>query len=278
MRRRCGCGCCPSSAGGSSRASTSPTCSSPSVVRNTFVPLAAIFRRARLQGRVSIDPTADLPLLTSGRRERAATPAKAFELLAVLPGSLRPLWAAAFMAGLRRGELRGLRVGDVELDAGTVRVERGWDEKAGPILPKTRAGVRTVFVLDALRPYLEPLLAGRGADELVFGSSGVAPFDPRAVARKAERALDGHDRERAERELPALERFGLHEARHSFCTWLDHAGVSADRGDRYMGHSSGSVASRYRHLLPSQMAEDRAALDAYVAGSSSGKIVSLAAA
>jgi len=45
-----------------------------------------------------------------------------------------------------------------------------------------------------------------------------------------------------------------------------------------MGHSSGSVASRYRHLLPTQMADDRTALDAYLAGTASGKVVALATA
>ena len=55
-----------------------------------------------------------------------------------------------FYAGLRRGELRALRVRDVDLEAGTIRVERGWDDKEGEIAPKSQAGIRQVFVLDAL--------------------------------------------------------------------------------------------------------------------------------
>jgi integrase len=224
---------------------------------------------------VPVDPTVDLPLPAAGARDRAATPAQAFELLETLAESVRPIWATAFFTGLRRGELRGLRVGDVDLEEFTITVAQGWDEKEGPIQPKTRAGARQVFVLDVLRPYLEPLVAGRGDSELVFGSV-VAAFDARAVARKAERAWNALDKQRWEEELDPVVRFGLHEARHSFSTWLDHAGVSADRADRYMGHSSGSVASRYRHLLPAQMQEDRRMLDAYLAGAVTGKVVPLA--
>ena len=37
------------------------------------------------------------------------------------------MWATALYAGLRRGELRALRSEDIDLAAGVIRVERGWD-------------------------------------------------------------------------------------------------------------------------------------------------------
>lgn len=77
-------------------------------MRNSFVPLAAIYRRARLAGRVTVDPTTDLPLPTSGTRARAAPPQEAEALLTGLPWP--DIWAAAFYSGLRLGELRALRV------------------------------------------------------------------------------------------------------------------------------------------------------------------------
>jgi integrase len=257
---------------------------SDSTVRNTFVPLQAIYRRARRLGVVQMNPTAALELPTAGVRERAATPEQAAELIAALDGLEQALYASAFYSGGRRGELQALRVGDVDLDARTIRVERGWDRKEGPIAPKSVAGTRTVFLLDTLLPHLEPLITDRPAGALVFGYTDATPFEPRAVSRKAERAWAAVDKARAAaaeeagEEPPApLERFTLHEARHSFSTWLDHAGVSPDRADRYMGHSSGSVASRYRHLLPAQMAEDARRVDAYLAGAAAGKVVSFAA-
>jgi integrase len=68
---------------------------------------------------------------------------------------------------------------------------------------------------------------------------------------------------------------GFHELRHSYSTWLDAAGVSEARADRYMGHSSGTVQSRYRHQLDAQLAEDATRLDEYLRGSTAGKIATL---
>jgi integrase len=239
--------------------------------------LQAIYRRARRNGVVAVNPTLDLGLPTAGTRDRAATPQQAGELLQPLDEREQGMWATAFYAGLRRGELRALRVRNVDVITGVVAVEHSWDDKEGEVAPKSRAGTRKVFLLDALRPFLELLLDSRDADALVFGS-GETPFEPRAVARKAERAWGVTDKKRAQDKRDPLVRFTLHEARHSFSTWLDHAGVSPDRADRYIGHSSGSVASRYRHLLSAQLAEDAKHLAAYLDGSTAGTVVPLAVA
>ena len=52
-----------------------------------------------------------------------------------------PIWATAFYAGLRRGELQALRVEDVDLAAGVIHVRRGWDHIEGELdLPKSKSG------------------------------------------------------------------------------------------------------------------------------------------
>jgi integrase len=181
---------------------------SPSTVRNTFVPVQAIYRRACLSQRVALDPTIDLPLPTAGVRDRAATPKEAAEFPDPLAELERALWATAFYAGLRRGEMRALRRLDVDLDAAVISVVRGWDEKEGPIAPKSRAGVRKVFVLGTLRPFLEPLVDRASEPEgLFFGYGPTTPFEPRAVARKAERAWATVKARRLGRELPSLPTF-----------------------------------------------------------------------
>ena len=191
---------------------------------------------------------------------------------------LDALWATAFYAGLRRGELRALRVRNLE--ANTISVEHGWDAVEGEIRPKSEAGVRRVFLCETLRPFLLPLVEGRDADEFVFGSGG-SPFDPRATERKARRAW-GKENERRQKEAEKVgteavlvEWVGLHEARHSFSTFMDHAGVSESRADRYMGHSAPGVAGRYRHLLPGQLAEDARRLDDYLSGAMAGKVFAM---
>jgi integrase len=131
---------------------------SASTIRNTFTPLQAIFRRARKNGTVAINPALDLELPKAGSRKRAARPEDAAELMDVLGEDLRPLWATAFYTGLRRGELRALRVRNVDLLAAMISVEEGWDDEEGEILPKSEADIRKVFVLEALRPLLAPLV------------------------------------------------------------------------------------------------------------------------
>ena len=66
------------------------------------------------------------------------------------------LWATAFYAGLRRGELMALRIADVDLAGGVIRVERAWDAKGREYVEtKSRAGRRTVPIPAVLRDYLD---------------------------------------------------------------------------------------------------------------------------
>ncbi|HEY6150824.1 MAG TPA: hypothetical protein VIW19_09920 [Gaiellaceae bacterium] len=60
-----------------------------------------------------------------------------------------------------------------------------------------------------------------------------------------------------------------------YSTYLDAAGISETRADRYMGHANASVANRYRHQLEGQLIEDAARLDEYLCGAVAGKVVQL---
>ena len=86
----------------------------PSTIRNTFMGVRALYRRAVARGEVAVNPTAGLQLpAVRGRRDRIASVNEADKLLAVLPAGDRALWATAFFAGLRRGELMALDVNHV---------------------------------------------------------------------------------------------------------------------------------------------------------------------
>src|SRR5205085_992594 len=105
-----------------------------------------------------------------------------------------------------------------------------------------------------------------------------SPFEPRLTERKARRLWSNENARRQKQGGPdaaLVEWFGLHEARHSFSTYMDHSGVTEARGNRYMGHSARGVEDRYRHLLAGQMAEDAKRVDEYLAGAVAGKIVDL---
>lgn len=116
---------------------------SAATVRNALLPLRAICRRALSRGDIQVNPTTgiEIPAVRS-RRARFATPEEAQLLVDAAPPGDRVLWATAFYAGLRRGELQALRWVDVDLAGGVLRVERSWDVKAGVIDPKSIAGRR----------------------------------------------------------------------------------------------------------------------------------------
>jgi integrase len=127
----------------------------PTRIASTVVPLRALYRRANQLGVVTNNPTRGLVLPTvRSRRETFATPAQAEAMLDVLDLPERALWATALYAGLRRGELAGLRWEDVDLSAGLIHVRRSWDPMAGEIEPKTRNSRRKVAIPAALRDHL----------------------------------------------------------------------------------------------------------------------------
>jgi integrase len=114
---------------------------SAATVRNALLPLRAICRRALSRGDIQVNPTTAIEIpAVRGRRTRFATPYEAHLLIEAAPPEDRVLWATAFYAGLRRGELQALRWPDVDLAGGILNVERSWDVKAGLIDPKSTAG------------------------------------------------------------------------------------------------------------------------------------------
>jgi integrase len=234
----------------------------PSTIRNTFMGVRALYRRAVARGEVAVNPTAGLQLpAVRGRHDRIASVNEADKLLAALPARDQALWSTAFFAGLRRGELMALNVNhvfDTNGVAGTIEVERSYDPVAGQyISPKSYAGTRRVPVTQELRGHLTThrKRLGRGTG-LLFGRTETRPFDDRALKIRAENAWH----------TAGLTSITLHEARHTYASLLIAAGVNTKAISTYMGHASITITlDRYGHLMPGNEAEAAAMLDAYIA-------------
>jgi integrase len=247
---------------------------SPSSVQVALLPLRAIYRRAISRGELVVNPCTGLALpAVRSRRERFAPPEEAETLIAAVPERDRATWATAFYAGLRLGELRALRVADVDLAAGVIRVERGWDPVEGVIELKSRAGRRKVPLVAALRDYLDHhlLRTGRTGSELIFGRSPESPFAPNMLQRRADmawQAANAREREAAEeerREPEVLERITPHGLRHSYAAMMIAAGVNAKALSTFMGHANISVTlDRYGHLMPGSEAEAAELVGSYL--------------
>jgi integrase len=235
-----------------------------STVRNTVMPIRVLLRRAVARGELAVNPAAGLTLpAVRGRRDRFASPAEAAALLGALGESERPIYATALYGGLRRGELMALRLEDIDLKAGLIRVERAYDPEARVFTtPKTRAGSRTVPIPAVLREHLaaQRLRSGRVAG-LAFGATAEQPFEYVNLIRRAARAW----------KLAGLEPIGLHSCRHTFASLMIAAGVNAKTLSTYMGHSSISITlDRYGHLMPGNEQQAAAMLDSYLTGAETG--------
>jgi integrase len=247
---------------------------SPSKVRNIINPLRAIYRDAIEAELVQVNPTTGLRLEKPPEpTKRAAEPTDMLSFLGALPEEHEALYATAIFAGLRRGEMRGLRWEDVELrqvaphHAGYFSVERSWDDVEGVIEPKSEAGKRRVPILvPYLYERLNALRERSGGTGYVFGS-GTNPFEPTRILRQVTKALTTANAKRAEAEQEPLKVFGLHDGRHTFGALCRAAGVAGDDISEYLGHSRPGVTARYTSPIEVEMrdAENMRKLAEYMA-------------
>jgi integrase len=178
------------------------------------------------------------------------------EITAVLESlrqtELYAIVSLALATGMRRGELLALRWQDVDLNAGTVKVDRSLEQttKLGYRFkaPKTRHGRRTISVpqttIDVLREHrreqLELRMAlGMGksnADALVFCKFDGAPLNADQVTIRWRRAVGG--------------KWKFHALRHTHASALIAAGADIVTISRRLGHSSPAITLRvYSHLF-----------------------------
>lgn len=239
---------------------------------NTLNPLQVIARRAVRDGDLAIDPTDGLELpAIRGRRDRIASPAEAAALIAALPAADRALWATAFYAGLRRGELRAIRWDAIDFDASVIHVRRSWDADPaiGEIDVKSDAGRRRVPLVGVLRRLMveHKLATGRAGAALVFGRTAELPFVASTVRNRALAAW----------KVAGLEPVGLHEARHCAASYLIAAGLNPKQLSVYIGHSDvRTTYNRYGHLMPGDEAEASRRLDAFLAAGDPARVASAA--
>jgi integrase len=169
-----------------------------------------------------------------------------------------PLYEIAVVdlaTGLRRGELLALRLSDVDLDAGIVRVEQSLEEtKAGLRFkaPKTAHGKRTISLpphaVAVLREHRRKLLETRmalglgkpDADIVLFGEPDGSPRKPDQLSwlwRSACKSL----------KLPQV---SFHALRHTHASALIAAGLDPVVISRRLGHGSPNITLKvYGHLF-----------------------------
>lgn len=235
----------------------------PATIRNSLKPLQAVFRRARTREGLALNPTHDLELPAPNPAEvQIVAPETAATLLRALPVEDRAIWSTAIYAGLRYGELRALRWAAIDLASKTIRVRESWDPKEGSIAPKTRTSKRTTPMPEVVRASLVELRGRRPAapdNALAFATTDGSPFHAASIYRRADRAWAA---------AGISDRLRLHQARHTYASFMIAAGVNAKALPVFMGHSSIKVTfDLYGHLMPGTEAEAASLLDDFLEGS-----------
>jgi integrase len=253
---------------------------SASSASNALNPLQAYYRRSVYREERTTNPTEgiDLPSGDSKRPRRIVAPVEAAALLSALPPEDRALWATAFYAGLRRGELQALRCMDIDLGSDLIHVRKGWDQVEGEIEPKSEAAKRTIPLLTILRDCLQEQLhrTRRTGKDRVFGRSAHRAFYASTVDGRAKRAWMAHNTaerkvaETEEREPELLTLLTMHECRHTFASLLIDTGANPKAIQQVMGHSKVQTTfDVYGHLLPGSYDDVRLRMDAYLAQATS---------
>ena len=194
-----------------------------------------------------------------------AEDARAF-LTAVKGHRLEALFTVTLALGLREGEILGLGIKDIDLEAGKLHVRfalqrvRQPGEKKGHLIlvePKTEGSRRTInlpqIAVSALSAHLarrdeEKLLCGSKWKEsgLVFTTSIGTPMDQKKLHNAFVEVLD----------CAELPRIRFHDLRHSAATLLLAQGVHPRFVTELFGHSSISLTmNTYSHVLESMKRE-----------------------
>ena len=232
----------------------------PNTVRKAFDPLRVILRRAHARGLIAQNPASGLELPTGEvrPRDRAAPPALVSQLVAAHTEVRdRALWAVAFYAGLRSGELRALRWRHVDLSGQRISVQQSMDDKGALGPPKTKAGTRSLPITPHQRKPLVALLAGTipHPEGFVFAEPDGRPLVYRSAIRRSAAAY----------KAAGLDNWTLHEARHSCISIWAAAIRNPKKVQTLAGHASIVMTlDRYGKELGIEDDQTSAAITAYL--------------
>lgn len=168
-------------------------------------------------------------------RQRYLTDNEARRLVNVVGPEFRPIVQAALLTGARWGELRSVRVGDVDLQARTVHLT---DTKGGT--------ARDCYLEGEGAALFARHTAGKKGSDLVFPSpSGKRWSDSMQIRRMAQASA-----------AASIEPAGFHDLRRTYGARLARAGVPMSVIARALGHADERITRRhYAHLSPSYVSE-----------------------
>lgn len=252
----------------------------PATIRKQLEPLKGALKQALFNNLITKNPAQHLAMPYAAPKEIEFLKVdEQRKLLEALPDTTSGR-ALRFVlgTGLRASELCGLRWCDIEHDRFTVRqtAQQVLDLDAAPgeskhklsiAGPKTKAGLRTIPLTEAMQRLLEEQRAAQIAARLksgsawqgkppgkgegyVFSTATGLPIDRHNLGRTLRKGLD----------KAGLKRRGVHALRHSFATNCIRAGVDVRTLAALIGHTQ--IAFTLQQYVHTDTETMRAGLDA----------------
>ncbi len=226
---------------------------SPQSIRHHDRLLNVALKRARVLNLIPRNPVEDAPRPTVPDREiQTLNDRQTATLLTAIEGTR--LYEPVFLAlttGPRRGEILGLRWGDLDLSRGTVTVQQSLEQtKAGRRFksPKTRKGRRTVtlpgLAVEALQEHRrrqaeERMALGLGKPKTLFTDVEGGPWPPDKLSRQFGNLV----------RKASIGKITFHGLRHTHLTILLREGIHPKVASERAGHSSvATTLDLYSHV------------------------------
>lgn len=238
-------------------------------VNMVLVVMRAIFTSALRERLISSNPAVGLqmPQTAPARQKRAMTSEECQRVEAVALSHPRGLFLALlYWLGVRSGEARGFKWGDVDWQHSRISVERDIDSKAHDTEGELKTpGSRRILPIPA--PLMELLRAHRGLPGayILPGSSPGRPMTG-VMAKRHFRSL------RDAAGLP--EEFSPHWMRHNYITRCRDSGLAAEDTMYLAGHTSYKTTLRvYTHMTDTRLRQlDNLAEAMFPSGQSCRKV------
>lgn len=174
-----------------------------------------------------------------------ASPAEVVALVDAITPRYRTAVLIAAWCGLRRGEIAGLKVTDVDLTEHTITVRKNRveplhspkDSRDGD--PKTEAGKRTITIPPHVVPVVRLHLDEFAGPQRLFVSRDGSPLRGNTLYQAFVRA----------RKRVGLDHLTFHDLRHTGQTLAAQTGATLPDLMKRLGHSSMAAARRYLHAV-----------------------------
>lgn len=237
----------------------------PSTIRTRFVNVRGVLRAAVRDRVIARDPSIGVTLPRVRKADaamRVPTPSEVAAALLIAAEEMPTLIALAGFAGLRAGEIVGLRLSDVDFLRRTVHVQRQAQRENGrlSLRPPKYGSERTIplprSLVTTLSEHARLIVPGDDPDRWLFPSPDPAlPISANAAGHRWRKVIS----------QTSASDLHLHHMRHFYASGLIASGLDVVAVQKALGHSSAAVTlSTYSHLWPDSEERLRDAADSLV--------------